>query len=149
MGNRAVVAFQGSGPGSQCVYVHWNGGRASIQAFLNVAKKVGAKTMQDFFKVTQAYLGSSAYLEKFASADKDNWDNGTYIINREWEIVDRMYKRGPDENSEIKTKVIYQDTLAAYYGYQTTDEDLAIFKKVATFLGNKLDGNTYYATLNV
>ena len=37
MGNRATLKFQDEAdqPG---IYLHWNGGRASVQAFLNVAK---------------------------------------------------------------------------------------------------------------
>jgi hypothetical protein len=149
MGNRAVIAFDGSGPKAQSVYVHWNGGRASVLGFLKAAKKVKAKSMKDLFKIIQGYLGSSAYLEPFGKADQDNWDNGTYLINRKWEIVDRKFKRHPEEVAPEKTEVIYQDCLSAYYGYKTTDEDLAILKKVSKFFGPALDGNNYYTTLNI
>ena len=45
MGNRAIIAlvdsdFDTGDLDAPAIYLHWNGGRASVQAFLNVAKKL-------------------------------------------------------------------------------------------------------------
>ena len=40
MGNRAVIHFQGSSVG---MYVHWNGGRDTIEPMLEVAKEYGLR----------------------------------------------------------------------------------------------------------
>jgi hypothetical protein len=38
-------------------------------------------------------VGHTVYRQEFSKADADNWDNGTYIIDENFKIVDRLFKR--------------------------------------------------------
>lgn len=107
MGNRAVISFSTTDK-SQAVYVHWNGGEASILGFLNACIDLKLKpTMANFHKVAQAFIGSSAYLETVGRSDRDNGDNGWYIINKKWEVVERRYNNpARAEWDLVKTKEI-------------------------------------------
>lgn len=115
MGNRAVITFQRHVT-APCIYLHWNGGRESVEAFLEVAKRLNLKgdhrTRMDvlaevlaksFFKTK---VGETIYREDYGKADADNWDNGVYVINDDWEIIDRLFKRYPDEPDAAKTQQI-------------------------------------------
>lgn len=100
MGNRAVITtrenFEHNGVG---VYVHWNGGRDSVEAFLDYCKRQGYRPPdQDCYG--WAYLcgvitnffgdGLSVGIDTVNRLDCDNGDNGVYII-KGWEIVGREF----------------------------------------------------------
>ena len=115
MGNRAVVTFK-THPSSPCIYLHWNGGRASIEGFLRAAKVLGIVgdhrekmdaladvLARGFFKNP---VGMNVYREEYGKTDTDNWDNGVYVINDDWEIVDRLFKRHEEEIDWKKTRRI-------------------------------------------
>ena len=100
MGNRAVITtkenFNNNGVG---VYVHWNGGRNSIEAFLTYCKLKGyrdpANDCYGWARLCQVignYFGGdcSVGIDICRNLDCDNGDNGVYII-KNWEIVDRKY----------------------------------------------------------
>ena len=100
MGNRAVITtkadFENDGIG---VYVHWNGGRDSIEAFLKYCELQGygspetdccgwarlCQVIGNFFEG-----GDSVDIGKICNLDCDNGDNGVYIIEN-WKVVDRRY----------------------------------------------------------
>lgn len=120
MGNRAVITFS-QAKSAPCIYVHWNGGRASVLAFLSAARKLGLrhvtrKNQAEFFKtlhsIIRVYLGHSAYLETYGSADTDNYDNGVYIIDSELNISGRRFTRGSEEINAEKTREIESEILA-------------------------------------
>jgi hypothetical protein len=108
MGNRAVIAFtDATSNSSPCVYLHWNGGLASVQGLLDAAQRMDIEpTAAALHGLAQILIGSSAYLEPYGRADKDNWDNGTYLITRDWRIVKRLYTRGGEERDAEKTAAI-------------------------------------------
>lgn len=100
MGNRAVITtkenFENNGIG---IYLHWNGGRDSVEAFLKYCE------LHNYREPTSdchgwAYLvaticnffgdGSSVGIDTIDHLDTDNYDNGTYIIDG-WKIVDRKF----------------------------------------------------------
>lgn len=89
MGNRAVIAFKDAAgkADADVVYVHWNGGWASIKAFCRAAHEISTQEgkeradIHDVFRAAQLLLDGSAYLEKWRDADCDNWDNGVYVID--------------------------------------------------------------------
>ena len=115
MGNRAVIAFHGTGGKSPCVYVHWNGGRASVEGFLRAAKRLDIEpSMEEFHRLVGGFLGSSAYLEPFDRADKNNGDNGVYFISHEWDIVSREHQPRCEEPDFEKTHDIAVDCIAEY-----------------------------------
>ena len=108
MGNRAVITtrenFNNDGVG---VYLHWNGGRDSVQAFLTYCKMKGyRKPTSDNYgwarlcQVIGNFFGgeSSIGIDKYSHLDYDNYDNGTYIIDG-WDIVDREYFNGNEQYS--------------------------------------------------
>lgn len=127
MGNRAVIAFVGNtNPLSQCIYLHWNGGRASVEAFLGAAKALNIRrpdprwgqVAKDVAIEQLANLigpwffgndpGLTVYIESYARADKDNGDNGLYLIDNDLNIVRRDYCRGGEEIDSAKTAGIIQ-----------------------------------------
>lgn len=118
MGNRAVISFSTS-PNAPCLYLHWNGGRASVEGFLAAAKDLGyhdagsqkrdvdqlEQFIRPFFAEPNRRL--SIYREKVCHADCDNYDNGWYILDpHTLEIRNRRFVRGSEEINESKTQEI-------------------------------------------
>lgn len=98
MGNRAVITTLSKRVG---IYLHWNGGKESIDAFLAYCKERGFRcpskddygwaslvtTISNFF----GHTGQSVGIGLYESLDTDNGDNGVYFI-RDWEIVGRAFE---------------------------------------------------------
>lgn len=104
MGNRAVITASKSHTKGVGIYLHWNGGEESVQAFLDVAKARGFRDpssdesyglarlcglIHEFFGVDQDTSLGIGTLEQL---DCDNWDNGVYVIGKDWQVVDRWGK---------------------------------------------------------
>ena len=102
MGNRAVITskenFENNGIG---IYLHWNGGRDSVEAFLKYCELKGYRSPTSdnygwarLCQVIGNFFGGSTSIgiDVVNNLDCDNWDNGVYIIEG-WEIVDRKYNR--------------------------------------------------------
>ena len=51
-------------------------------------------------------VGMTVYRLHYAGADRDNGDNGTYLLGRDLSIIERFYKPGPDEINPAKTAAI-------------------------------------------
>ena len=100
MGNRAVIHFQGSNVG---MYVHWNGGRDTIEPMLEVAKEYGLRDadygLARLAQMFGNFMGGtlSMGIEELERLDCDNCDNGVYVIDSAFNIVDRQYIRGPEQ----------------------------------------------------
>lgn len=104
MGNRAVITNDLNGIG---IYLHWNGGRDSVEAFLKYCELKGVRKPESdssyaFARLAQIisnYFGGtlSIGINQCSKLDCDNGDNGTYII-KGWEIVDRKYFTGAEQN---------------------------------------------------
>jgi hypothetical protein len=102
MGNRAVITDERKKVG---IYLHWNGGRDSIEGFLKYCKMKGyrnddygmarlAQTICNYFDD-----GLSCGVDLLENLDCDNWDNGMYIINTStWEITGREYFNGVEQD---------------------------------------------------
>lgn len=99
MGNRAVISFSTAG-NSLGIYLHWNGGIESVQAFLDYAKEAGIRDGSDkqyclarLCQIIGNFIGgtTSVGIGLLANLDKDNGDNGLYILNDKLEIVVRKY----------------------------------------------------------
>lgn len=106
MGNRAVITtrenFNNDGVG---VYLHWNGGRDSVQAFLTYCKMKGYREptsdnygLARLCQVIGNFFGGelSIGIDTCSHLDYDNYDNGTYIIDG-WDIIDREYFNGNEQ----------------------------------------------------
>ena len=100
MGNRAVITtrenFENNGVG---VYLHWNGGRDSVEPFLEYCKIRGYRAPETdcygwarLCQVIGNFFGgnTSIGIDTLDHLDCDNGDNGVYIIEN-WEIVGREY----------------------------------------------------------
>lgn len=109
MGNRAVITvgnaaghFNRSGLG---IYLHWNGGRDSVEAFLKycemhdmTAPSQDPEGLGNLFTVINNFFGgSSCFIGIVGSMDCDNGDNGVYCIQG-WEIVGRKYFDGIEQH---------------------------------------------------
>ena len=100
MGNRCVITtkenFESNGVG---VYLHWNGGRDSVEAFLKYCEMKGYREPEfdnygwaRLVQVTANFFGGSldVGIDTIDNLDCRNGDNGVYIIQG-WKIVDRKY----------------------------------------------------------
>ena len=100
MGNRAVITtkenFENHGTG---VYLHWNGGRDSVEAFLKYCDLKGYRSpdMDNYgwarlVQVIANFFGGTLCVgvDTVDRLDCDNGDNGVYLI-KGWEIVGRKY----------------------------------------------------------
>lgn len=105
MGNRAVItaskAIDVARSNDIGVYLHWNGGRNSVEAFLKYCKLKGYRSPSDdnygwarLCQVIGNFFGgeSSIGIDNCCHLDCDNWDNGVYII-KDWKIVGRQYNQ--------------------------------------------------------
>lgn len=110
MGNRAVITGSKAENIAESndlgVYVHWNGGRDSVEGFLEYCKLQGFRSPEvdsygyaRLVQVIANFFGSgglSIGIEKCCKLDCENWDNGVYVIEN-WEIVDRKYFEGGEQ----------------------------------------------------
>ena len=96
MGNRAVITTRDKILG---VYLHWNGGRDSVEGFLAYCKLKGYRCPEKdnygwarLCQIIGNFFGGecSVGIDLYDKLDRDNGDNGVYIIEN-WEIVDREY----------------------------------------------------------
>ena len=103
MGNRAVITTRSKDIG---VYLHWNGGRDSVEAFLKYCKLKGYRPPElDCYgwarlcQVIGNFFGGelSIGIDKYDKLDKDNGDNGVYVIEK-WNIVDRLFISWPEQH---------------------------------------------------
>ncbi len=104
MGNKAVITTEARDIG---VYLHWNGGRNSIEAFLLYCKIKGYRAPENgcygwarLCQVIGNYFGGglSLGINRYDKLDTDNGDNGTYII-KDWQIVGRELYGGEEQDS--------------------------------------------------
>ena len=117
MGNRAVITTRERKVG---VYLHWNGGRDTVEPLLRYCELQGyrppssddygwarlCQVMGNFFGGSTS-LGIGAY-----TTDKrmDPGDNGIYVIDG-WRIVDRVY---PYPRFEEQCEYDFDDMLRAF-----------------------------------
>lgn len=115
MGNRAVITtrenFENNGVG---VYLHWNGGRDSVEAFLEYCERCGYRKPTDdcygWARLTQVianFFGgtNSIGVDTVNNLDCDNWDNGVYIIEG-WNIIDREYFDGREQDAHDRLEML-------------------------------------------
>jgi len=114
MGNRAVIAFVDDNgvqdENSVGIYLHWNGGRDSVEGFLQAAKDYGLRSgSYGVARLTQiignCFPGTlSVGVDMLNKLDCDNYDNGVYWVDKEFNIVGREYNTRADfkEQQEYK-----------------------------------------------
>ena len=134
MGNRAVVTFANKkdvekwvdpeGDGEKLkgycaenqnevgVYLHWNGGRDSIEAFCEVCRRLEFRGpasdsygVARFVQVVANFFGNnglSVGVNTLGRSDCDNYDNGVYVVDDEWNIVGREFAHGEQHGHDVK-----------------------------------------------
>jgi len=128
MGNRAVITFA-TYSNAPAIYLHWNGGRASVEGFLSAARQLGLRHARGHQAQTEALdqlaemlarfyfrcnVGMTVYRLHFAGSDRDNGDNGTYVLGQDLTILARLHhSRGEEINREKTAAIIEQITAAA------------------------------------
>ena len=108
MGNRAVLTCN-KNLEETGIYIHWNGGRDSVEAFLAYCDLKGFRRPEDdnygwacLTRVISNFFASSIEdglsigVDNCKYLDCNNWDNGVYII-KNWRIVDRMFYTGKEQ----------------------------------------------------
>lgn len=103
MGNRAVITDT---EGKVGIYLHWNGGRDSVEAFLKYCELQEFRSPKDdphyaFARLTQVICnffggGLSCGVGLKNELDCNNYDNGVYIIDG-WNIIGREFYDGPEQ----------------------------------------------------
>ena len=97
MGDRAVITTEDKQLG---VYVHWNGGRNSIEGFLLYCKLKGYRAPENdcygwarLCQVIGNFFGGeySVGIDRYDKLDTDNGDTGTYII-KDWQIIGKEFE---------------------------------------------------------
>ena len=113
MGNRAVITIKEKDVPQEdwnSLYLHWNGGRDSVEPFLHVAKLYEIRCQEDssyaIARLSQLIgntLGGTLSLGvgAYKCLDTNNYDNGTYVVE-DWEIVEREHL--PYENFEEQSE---------------------------------------------
>tara|TARA_Y100000589_G_scaffold256443_1_gene245609 strand:+ start:112 stop:522 length:411 start_codon:yes stop_codon:yes gene_type:complete len=116
MGNRAVIAFvadDGTQDKDLClgIYLHWNGGRDSVEGFLEYAKKQGLRSGDYGVARLCQIIGNtfggtlSMGVDVVCNLDYDNFDNGLYWVDKNFNIVGRDYiQPGHKEQQQYKLK---------------------------------------------
>ena len=113
MGNRAVIHQENSPVG---IYLHWNGGRNSVEGFLKAAQTLECRgDNYGIARLTQIignyFAGTcSIGVDILENLDCDNADNGVYVINKEFEIVDRKNFNGKEQISP-PTEEMFEDIM--------------------------------------
>jgi hypothetical protein len=108
MGNRAVITtrkYLEDNTKAIGIYLHWNGGRDSVEAFLKYCEIKGYRYPESdsygwarLCQVISNFFGGSTSvgLGTCNNLDCDNYDNGVYIIEK-WQIVGRAFMQGNEQ----------------------------------------------------
>ena len=103
MGNRAVITTEDKHLG---IYLHWNGGRDSVEGFLGYCKLKGYRSPETdnygwarLAQVCSNFFGDglSVGIDVVSHLDCKNGDNGVYII-KDWQIVGRLFFEGEEQH---------------------------------------------------
>jgi hypothetical protein len=139
MGNRAVITTgtKLDYENNVGIYLHWNGGRDSIEAFLKYCKmrdfRGGSYGMARLTQVIANFFdgGLGIGLGVCKELDCDNWDNGVYIIDPDsWTIIDRDHNRNPEQNNHKLDQMVKDIDEAQPVKDQLTDPKiLELFEK--------------------
>lgn len=119
MGNRAVIGFISKegikNKDSVGIYLHWNGGRDSVEGFLATAKQYGVRTSESYGVARLIQIISNTFggtlsvgVDQIKKLDCDNYDNGLYWVDNNFNIVGREYNRYT-EQSEYPLKEFIEE----------------------------------------
>lgn len=120
MGNRAVITASKAIDVAESkdigVYLHWNGGRDSVEAFLLYCELKGYRPPSSdnygwarLAQVIGNFFGGelSVGIDTCDRLDCDNYDNGVYVIDG-WRIVGRQYFKGAEQRSHDMLEMLLE-----------------------------------------
>lgn len=118
MGNRAVITTkQGDKENKIGIYLHWNGGRDSVEGFLKYCEMRGFRKPEEdnygWARLAQVIAnffgkdGLSVGIDRVCNLDCDNWDNGVYLIE-DWKIVGREYFEGIEQDGYSLKEMLFE-----------------------------------------
>lgn len=116
MGNRAVIIESRKREG---IYQHWNGGRDSIEPmlyyakhFLNDDSNLFENNLKKVAFISMCCGFRPEYSNDYDNLDCNNGDNGVYVINKDFDIIERrFYKYSEQNNYKFEDFLIYIDEL--------------------------------------
>ena len=134
MGNRAVITIKEKDTPQEdwnSLYLHWNGGRDSVEPFLHVAKLYGIRCNSDssyaIARLSQLIgntLGGTLSLGvgAYKCLDTES-DNGVYVV-KDWEIVDRLNYEGYEQSEYNFDEFVKEIRNAndSIFGYKEEEE---------------------------
>ncbi len=105
MGNRAIITDKSGKIG---VYLHWNGGRDSVEGFLEYCKRKGCRgfgsdssyAMARLVQVVSNFFGGTTSVG-ITTYTEGCEDNGVYVVE-DWDIVGRHYRKYNEETGEYE-----------------------------------------------
>jgi hypothetical protein len=124
MGNRATVSAKKS---TTAVYLHWNGGRASIDGFCLACKRLGFRSPGTdesygsayFTAVCALFFGDGLSVGVGKKGSFGNEDNGHYEIGKDWEVLSGSIEECSKEKTEhIAAKIVAMWKAAQAAGVQ-------------------------------
>jgi hypothetical protein len=125
MGNRAIIAFKEpkakrNDKQIPCIYLHWNGGRDSVESFLEAARRLDVRStdqnysMARLTQIISNYIGGTLSIGCSTVGDwaLDFLDNGVYWVDN-LEIYDRTdtyegYEEQKNHNQETMVQEILE-----------------------------------------
>lgn len=135
MGNRAVITTAPFDENDVGIYLHWNGGRASIEGFLAAAHELGWRSpgtdrgyaMARLTQLIANFFGAdglSIGVGLCRGLDCDNGDNGVYLLGQDWEIVGRLHANPAyDEIDAAKTLEITNECVLRMHAIAGLEEE--------------------------
>ena len=127
MGNRAVITTAPYAETNIGIYLHWNGGRESVEGFLAAAKALGMRSpggdptyaMARLVQIIGNFFGGSTSIGigLCSELDTDNGDNGTYLIGGDWEIVGREFWDGDDSYAVQYSELVKAEVIEKTKGF--------------------------------
>lgn len=93
------------------VYLHWNGGRSSIEGFCEACRRMKFREpasdsygVARFIQVVANFFGNdglSIGVDMLGRCDCNNYDNGVYVVDDNWNIVGREFAHGEQNGYDV------------------------------------------------
>lgn len=114
MGNRCTITRPQK---DVYIYLHWNGGRDSVEAFLEYCRLRNFRSPESdsygLARLTQVVanffggglsIGIGAVGENIKSINPG--DNGCYVVGEDWKIVERLFFNDAEQNTYDRAKML-------------------------------------------
>ena len=109
-GAKLLEGFVAANPNRVGVYLHWNGGYDSVKPFCMACKRLcfrgavtddyGVACFTQLVRNFHGIDGLSVGVNTLEHLDTNNYDNGVFVVDDEWNIIGREFARGEQTNTE-------------------------------------------------